>query len=188
MLCKFSTILQRIKFLSLCDILMLHGDCQSIKPFSLGAWLDKSQLTFDRSRAKTVILAHQMSHLSHFHNAEMLVALVNHRRTRTWLQTLLEKGCLKQKQKSFLKISRNISKIFREFQEILWKFSRIIQKTFENLVISKNLNNFFENFKKYFPMVGGAYGDARMPNWPHRYRTPLPRITSSGCIGTRPTL
>ncbi len=29
-------------------------------------------------------------------------------------------------------------------------------------------------------MFGGAYGDARMPNWPHRHRTPLPEIATSG--------
>ncbi len=30
------------------------------------------------------------------------------------------------------------------------------------------------------PYFGGAYGDARMPNWPHRHRTPLPKIVSLG--------
>ncbi len=29
-------------------------------------------------------------------------------------------------------------------------------------------------------MFGGAYGDARMPNWPHRHHTPLPGIATSG--------
>ncbi len=29
-------------------------------------------------------------------------------------------------------------------------------------------------------MFGGAYGDARMPNWPHWHRTPLPRIATTG--------
>ncbi len=29
-------------------------------------------------------------------------------------------------------------------------------------------------------MFCGAYGDARMPNWPHRHRTPLPRIATTG--------
>ncbi len=29
-------------------------------------------------------------------------------------------------------------------------------------------------------MFGGAYGDARMPNWPHRHRTPLPGIATTG--------
>ncbi len=29
-------------------------------------------------------------------------------------------------------------------------------------------------------MFGGAYGDARMPNWPHWHRTPLPGIATTG--------
>ncbi len=29
-------------------------------------------------------------------------------------------------------------------------------------------------------MFGGAYGDARMPNWPHRHYTSLPGIASPG--------
>ncbi len=29
-------------------------------------------------------------------------------------------------------------------------------------------------------MFGGAYGDARMPNWSHWHRTPLPRIATTG--------
>ncbi len=29
-------------------------------------------------------------------------------------------------------------------------------------------------------MFGGAYGDARMPNWPHWHRTPLPGIITTG--------
>ncbi len=29
-------------------------------------------------------------------------------------------------------------------------------------------------------MFSRAYGDARMPNWPHRHRTPLPGIATSG--------
>ncbi len=29
-------------------------------------------------------------------------------------------------------------------------------------------------------MFGGAYGDARMSNWPHRHRTPLPGIATTG--------
>ncbi len=29
-------------------------------------------------------------------------------------------------------------------------------------------------------MFGGAYGDAHMPNWPHRHRTLLPGIAVSG--------
>ncbi len=29
-------------------------------------------------------------------------------------------------------------------------------------------------------MFGEAYGDACMPNWPHWYRTPLPRIATMG--------
>ncbi len=29
-------------------------------------------------------------------------------------------------------------------------------------------------------MFGGVYGDARMPNWPHWHRTPLPGIASTG--------
>ncbi len=29
-------------------------------------------------------------------------------------------------------------------------------------------------------MFGGAYGDACMPNWPHRHRTPLPGVASPG--------
>ncbi len=29
-------------------------------------------------------------------------------------------------------------------------------------------------------MFGGAYGDARMPNWPHRHCTPLPGIATTG--------
>ncbi len=28
-------------------------------------------------------------------------------------------------------------------------------------------------------MFGEAYGDARMPNWPHWHRTPLPGITTT---------
>ncbi len=27
-------------------------------------------------------------------------------------------------------------------------------------------------------MFGGAYGEARMPNWPHWHRTPLPGIAT----------
>ncbi len=29
-------------------------------------------------------------------------------------------------------------------------------------------------------MFGGAYGNARMANWPHWHRTPLPRIATTG--------
>ncbi len=29
-------------------------------------------------------------------------------------------------------------------------------------------------------MFGGAYGHANMPNWPHRHRTPSPRIATLG--------
>ncbi len=29
-------------------------------------------------------------------------------------------------------------------------------------------------------MFGGEYGDARMPNWPHWLRTPLPGIATTG--------
>ncbi len=29
-------------------------------------------------------------------------------------------------------------------------------------------------------MFGGAYGDARMPNWPHWHRNPLPGIATAG--------
>ncbi len=29
-------------------------------------------------------------------------------------------------------------------------------------------------------MFGGAYGDARMPNWLHLHRTPLPGIATMG--------
>ncbi len=29
-------------------------------------------------------------------------------------------------------------------------------------------------------MFGGAYGDARMPNWPHWHRTPFPGIATTG--------
>ncbi len=29
-------------------------------------------------------------------------------------------------------------------------------------------------------MFGGVYGDVRMPNWPHRHRTPLPGIATLG--------
>ncbi len=29
-------------------------------------------------------------------------------------------------------------------------------------------------------IFGGAYGDARMPNWPHWHRTPLPGIATTG--------
>ncbi len=29
-------------------------------------------------------------------------------------------------------------------------------------------------------IFGGAYGDARMPNWPHWHRTPLPGISTTG--------
>ncbi len=29
-------------------------------------------------------------------------------------------------------------------------------------------------------MFGGVYGDAHMPNWPQRHRTPLPGIATSG--------
>ncbi len=28
-------------------------------------------------------------------------------------------------------------------------------------------------------MFGGAYDDARMPNWPHGHRTPLPKIATT---------
>ncbi len=28
-------------------------------------------------------------------------------------------------------------------------------------------------------MFGGAYGNARMPNWPHRHQTPLPGIATT---------
>ncbi len=34
-------------------------------------------------------------------------------------------------------------------------------------------------------MFGGAYGDARMPNWPHRHRTPLPGSPHRACVVTR---
>ncbi len=34
--------------------------------------------------------------------------------------------------------------------------------------------------KVYVSMFGGAYGDARVPNWPHWHRTPLPGITTMG--------
>ncbi len=29
-------------------------------------------------------------------------------------------------------------------------------------------------------MFGVAYGDARIPNWPHLHRTPLPGISTTG--------
>ncbi len=31
-------------------------------------------------------------------------------------------------------------------------------------------------------MFGGAYGGARMPNWPHWHRTPLPGIATTGLL------
>ncbi len=32
----------------------------------------------------------------------------------------------------------------------------------------------------HISMFGGAYGDARMPNWPHWHRTLLPGIATTG--------
>ncbi len=29
-------------------------------------------------------------------------------------------------------------------------------------------------------MFGGAYGDARVPNWPHQHGNPLPGIATTG--------
>ncbi len=34
--------------------------------------------------------------------------------------------------------------------------------------------------RKQRSMFGGAYGDARMPNWPHWHHTPLPGIATTG--------
>ncbi len=34
--------------------------------------------------------------------------------------------------------------------------------------------------RELYSMFGGAYGDARMPNWPHWHRTPLPGIATTG--------
>ncbi len=43
---------------------------------------------------------------------------------------------------------------------------------------TKKWINFFNG--KWGLMFGGAYGDARMPNWPHWHCTPLPGIATTG--------
>ncbi len=44
--------------------------------------------------------------------------------------------------------------------------------------LGKLVSNLKMNITK-MSMFGGAYGDTRMPNWPHRHRTPLPGIATS---------
>ncbi len=34
-------------------------------------------------------------------------------------------------------------------------------------------------------MFGGAYGDARMQNWPHWHRTPCPGSPQRACVETK---
>ncbi len=50
----------------------------------------------------------------------------------------------------------------------------------------KNWNISWFEVGKYlaqsWSMFGGAYGDARMPNWPHWHRTPLPGIATTGLL------
>ncbi len=60
-------------------------------------------------------------------------------------------------------------------REFSTNFIQILSKIWRNFErISRKCTG-----KKYFP-EGGAYDDARMPNWPQRHRTPLPRIIVPG--------
>ncbi len=36
-----------------------------------------------------------------------------------------------------------------------------------------------------FPEGRAVYGDARMPNWPHRHRTPCPGLPYWACVAAR---
>ncbi len=104
------------------------------------------------------------------------------------------------------KIVKNLFRIFLKFAYHFYKISRKLVQIFPNLfkiIFSLSLNwfvkffrcsfkimsIFFEVFLNYFgllkvlvssPWRRWRYGDARMPNWPHRNRTLLPGIVSPG--------